>query len=41
MLMLHQILGISWVALRWYSASPDGVGWDVWTFEILKNLVVS
>lgn len=41
MLMLHQILGISWVALRWYTGSAKGVGRDVWTFKILKNFVVT
>ncbi len=41
MLMLRQILGISWVALRWYNGSAEGVRRDVWTFEILKNFVVT
>lgn len=40
MLMLCQILGISWVALRWYNVSSEGARRDVWTFENLKNLVL-
>lgn len=41
MLMLRQMLGISWVALRWYNGSAEGVRRDVWTFEFLKNFVVT
>lgn len=41
MLILCQILGISWGALRWYIGSAEGVRRDIWTFEFLKNFVVT